>query len=78
LFGHHCPYPVVREKRLNPQLGEWMQGLPAGWVTDQPVPWSAQLRMIGNSVNLPCGEQVGHWIVEAEAALVAEPMEALA
>lgn len=52
-----APDPVDRRGRLNPAFPEWMQGLPAGWVTGElaPGPWpsvprTAQLRCIGNSV----------------------------
>jgi DNA (cytosine-5)-methyltransferase 1 len=37
--------------RLAPEFVEWMQGLPAGWVTDVPeVSWRQQLTLLGNGV----------------------------
>ena len=38
--------------KLNPALPEWMQGFPAGWITDVPgVTVNDALRLAGNSVN---------------------------
>lgn len=38
--------------KLNPDLPEWMQGFPAGWITDVPgVSMNDALRLAGNSVN---------------------------
>jgi DNA (cytosine-5)-methyltransferase 1 len=38
--------------KLNPALPEWMQGFPAGWITDVPgVSLTAALKLAGNSVN---------------------------
>ena len=50
-----CPPPVVPNRkgqlRLNPQLPEWMMGLPLGWVTEVPgLTRTAQLRIAGNGV----------------------------
>lgn len=37
--------------RLSPRFVEWMQGLPAGWVTDVPgLSRNAMLRLLGNGV----------------------------
>ena len=48
----HGPAPRPRDHkgRLNPQLPEWMLGYPGGWVTEVDVPRTAQLRLLGNSV----------------------------
>lgn len=48
------PRPVEPGKtgmRLSPQFVEWMQGLPAGWVTGVPgLSRNAQLKALGNGV----------------------------
>lgn len=54
-----APPPTDAEGRLNPQLPEWMMGLPAGWVTDLGLSRTAQLRLIGNGV---CPQQAEHAI----------------
>ncbi|MFC4588620.1 DNA cytosine methyltransferase [Sphaerisporangium corydalis] len=45
-----CPTePGTRgNRRLNPEFGEWMMGLPSGHVTDLDLPRTEQLRIIGN------------------------------
>jgi DNA (cytosine-5)-methyltransferase 1 len=45
-----APDPTDTRGRLNPAFVEWMQGLPAGWVTDVGIPRTAQLRALGNGV----------------------------
>ncbi|HEX5116318.1 MAG TPA: hypothetical protein VFW65_14075 [Pseudonocardiaceae bacterium] len=35
---------------LAPAFVEWLQGLEPGWVTDLPLPRTAQLRALGNGV----------------------------
>lgn len=50
-----APDPLIPLKdgklRLNPELPEWMMGLPAGWVTDVPgMSRKEQLKAIGNGV----------------------------
>ena len=50
-----APEPTKRSRTgsrvLNPQFAEWMQGLPAGWVTDTPGLTDNQaLHAIGNGV----------------------------
>lgn len=38
-------------RRLSPRFGEWMMGLPRGWVTGiRTIPRSAQIRILGNGV----------------------------
>lgn len=49
LVGRPAPDPL-EDGRLSPRFVEWMQGLPAGHVTDAPVSRSAQLRALGNGV----------------------------
>jgi DNA (cytosine-5)-methyltransferase 1 len=43
-------YGVWGQTRLSPHLSEWLMGLPAGFVTDLDLPYSAQLRILGNGV----------------------------
>lgn len=54
LLGRPAPAPVVPGRsghRLNPQLTEWMMGLPLGWVTAVPgLSHPEQLRILGNGV----------------------------
>lgn len=38
------------DKYINPKFVEWMMGLPDGWVTDQGLSRSEELRMLGNGV----------------------------
>ena len=49
LVGRPAPDPLD-DGRLSPAFVEWMQGLPAGHVTDTPVSRTAQLRALGNGV----------------------------
>lgn len=55
-IGRAAPEPTVPGKRggnpvLNPAFVEWMQGLPAGWVTDVPgIERTDALRLLGNGV----------------------------
>jgi len=64
----HGPPPQPRDDRgrLNPALTEWLLGYPRGWVTDRPIPRTAQLRVLGNS----CQPQVA----EAAARLLLAPL----
>jgi len=52
--GRPAPRPTVPGRtgqRLNPELPEWMMGLPAGWVTAVPgISRNAQLKLAGNGV----------------------------
>jgi len=57
--------------RLSPRFVEWMQGLPAGHVTDVPdVTWSEQLKALGNGV-VPqqCAAAVWHLLEVRNAHL---------
>lgn len=49
-----APHPTEPGQHGNPVLApafvEWLQGLPPGWVTDVPLPRTAQLRALGNGV----------------------------
>jgi DNA (cytosine-5)-methyltransferase 1 len=52
--GRSAPQPtehgVWGQTRLSPQLSEWLMGLPAGFVTGLDLPYSAQMRILGNGV----------------------------
>ena len=55
IMGREVPEPTMAGARgakvLNPQLTEWMMGLPAGWVTDTPgLTRNQKLRLTGNGV----------------------------
>ena len=54
LLGRDVPFPTQRGQRgrqvLSPNFVEHLMGLPAGWVTDLPLPRTAQLRALGNGV----------------------------
>ena len=54
VLGRPAPRPTEAGRtgeRLSPRFVEWMQGLPAGWVTDVPrLPRNAQLKALGNGV----------------------------
>jgi DNA (cytosine-5)-methyltransferase 1 len=54
VIGRPAPEPtgygIWGQTRLSPQLSEWLMGLPAGFVTDLDLPYSAQLRILGNGV----------------------------
>jgi DNA (cytosine-5)-methyltransferase 1 len=49
VIGRPAPAPLVADK-LNPEFVEWMQGLPAGHVTAQPISRAKQLHVLGNGV----------------------------
>lgn len=56
VIGRPAPVPRVAGPRgglkLHPALPEWMQGFPAGWITDVPgVSLNDALKLAGNSVN---------------------------
>jgi DNA (cytosine-5)-methyltransferase 1 len=46
-------------RQLNPEFCEWMQGLPAGWITNQGLKRKDELKMAGNGV---CPLQAEHAI----------------
>jgi hypothetical protein len=41
-----------------PEFSEWMLGFPAGWTEGERR--TERLRMLGNAVQVQCGELVGH------------------
>ncbi|MFC6091615.1 DNA cytosine methyltransferase [Saccharothrix lopnurensis] len=61
LLGRPAPYPTQPGNHGRPVLApafvEHLMGLPPGWVTDLPLPRTAQLRALGNGV-LP--QQAAH------------------
>lgn len=65
VLGRAAPQPTDDLGRLNPRFAEWMLGYPYGWVEVDGVSRTAQLRLIGNSVQVQCGEVVGLWLAEA-------------
>lgn len=54
VLGRPAPFPT--ESTATGRLGvsarwvEWLMGLPAGWVTDLPIPRSAQIQALGRGV----------------------------
>lgn len=54
LLGRRVPHPTQPGQHGRPVLApafvEHLMGLPAGWVTDLPLPRTAQLRALGNGV----------------------------
>lgn len=45
-----------------------MLGYPDGWVSATGIPRTAQLRILGNSVQVGCAERVGEWLAFLVAA----------
>jgi len=54
VLGRPVPHPTQLGNRgrlvLAPAFVEHLMGLPTGWVTDLPLPRTAQLRALGNGV----------------------------
>lgn len=54
VLGRRAPFPTQPGRHGRPVLApvfvEWLQGLEPGWVTDLPLPRTAQLRALGNGV----------------------------
>ena len=50
ILGRQAPTPTTGQGRLNPEFVEWMQGLPAGWVTGCGLTRAEQLTVLGNGV----------------------------
>lgn len=54
VLGRPAPMPENLapdgEPRLNTRFVEWMMGLPEGWVTDVGLPYTAEIRLLGNGV----------------------------
>lgn len=62
ILGREAPTPTDEKGRLAPAFVEWMLGYPAGWISGIDIPRTAQLRILGNSVQVDCGERVGEWL----------------
>ena len=54
IMGRPAPHPVEPNANGRPrpraEFYEWMMGLPEGWVTDAQLPYSAQIKLLGNGV----------------------------
>jgi DNA (cytosine-5)-methyltransferase 1 len=54
VLGPPAPFPTQPGKHGRPvpapAFVEWLQGLEPGWITDLPLPRTAQLRALGNGV----------------------------
>jgi hypothetical protein len=46
-----------------PEFVEWMLGFPHGWTAVDDLGRPARLRMLGNSVQVQCGELVGRILI---------------
>lgn len=72
VLGRAAPYPTQLGRHGRPVLApafvEWLQGLEPGWVTDLPLPRTAQLRALGNGV-VP--QQAAHAVGQLLADLAA-------
>ena len=63
IFGRPAPDPTDDRGRLMPEFVEWMLGFPADWTAGESR--TARLRMLGNAVQVQCGEEVGRILMEA-------------
>jgi len=57
ILGRPAPRPVDDRGRLTPGFVEWMLGFPDGWTEGESR--TTRLRMLGNSVQVQCGELAG-------------------
>lgn len=64
LLTRSAPRPADDRGRLNVRLCEWMLGFPEGWVDVKGVSRTAQIRMLGNAVQVQCGEAIGYHIMD--------------
>lgn len=64
IVGRPAPLPTDEKGRLSPAFVEWMLGFPAGWVDLPGARRTAQLRMLGNSVQVQVAQIVGLWLSE--------------
>jgi DNA (cytosine-5)-methyltransferase 1 len=72
ILGRLAPAPTEANtkggRRLSPVFVEWMQGLPAGWVTDVPgISRNDQLRLLGNGVVVQQAVAALRLLLNAEA-----------
>lgn len=64
IVGRPAPRPTDEKGRLAPAFVEWMLGFPEGWVEIPGARRTAQLRMLGNSVQVQVAQVVGLWLAE--------------
>jgi len=70
-----APSPTEPNTKGNPRLSaafaEWMQGWPAGWVTDPDIGISRndQLRIIGNGVVVRQAVAALRWLLSVDCAV---------
>ena len=69
ITGHRMPEPEEDSprggRRLSARFGEWMMGLPSGWVTGiRSVPRSAQIKILGNGVVPQQGRLAVHTLAQ--------------
>lgn len=50
IIGRQAPNPVDEDGRIMSSFVEWMMGLPEGHVTATGLPWTAQIKALGNGV----------------------------
>ena len=50
IIGRQRPKYATADNRVNPVFVEWLMGVPEGWVTGIGLPYSSQLRILGNGV----------------------------
>lgn len=59
-LGRSAPRPTDDRGRLNPEFTAWMMGFPEKWTAGETR--TQQLRMLGNAVQVQCGEVVGRML----------------
>lgn len=69
VVGYPMPEPEEGSprggRRLSAQFGEWMMGLPPGWVTGiRTIPRTAQIRILGNGVVPQQGRLATHALAQ--------------
>jgi DNA (cytosine-5)-methyltransferase 1 len=73
VLGRPAPAPVLTRADdtpdLNPVFAEWVMGLPQGWVTDAPIPVTAQNKALGNGVVPQQAELAVRLLLPADSAL---------
>lgn len=60
ILGRSAPRPTDDRGRLNPEFTAWMLGFPPNWVEGENR--TQQLRMLGNAVQVQCGEVIGRML----------------
>lgn len=67
-----APRPTDARGRLEPEFTAWMLGFPQGWTGVDGVSRTAQLRMLGNAVQVQCGQLIGAQLLADAAAPTAK------